>query len=544
MRRARRSVILEPMSDPSLHSPRTVRLLGLALGLVMGAGLALGLAAWGQDDAPPRAPEPGVGPLFQPVVKSAGTGKHLWVARAVEGQFTLLHRHAEFEPGVLYEVRQLDAMPVALAAHEDDLYLVYADGRLHGIGYRYDPPRGVPPYHATTHPPVPIRESERLLDIKAGQRDVFAMLAGPTTDDAPNGALRLLRKQGLDWKPVELPADLTPGDEPAIAMPDAHTEQLALTWRGERDGRSVLHVWSARTGQSETYDIDVRTGYQLTAAMQHAVVVDRHGNAWRVRALRDGGAVALARPDPTQIGKRTVQAVGRGETVELLLIDAAGDLASVRIDPQAPANANPPIKPLTVQPRPAIEMEFGTVLMIAVVGFTTLILLSNWRRDPTANVVRLSAEWEACDLPRRFFAGAIDLAPAAIVSWLWCGLDSPLDVFEHWPVSGGEWTDMKPGVIAIVVFLLHTAFSELFTARTLGKALTGCRILANTGRPADLWQVLGRNAIKALEIIVPMLLILVVLSPYRQRLGDVIGRTVVVRKAEPKPEDENEQNNS
>jgi uncharacterized RDD family membrane protein YckC len=76
---------------------------------------------------------------------------------------------------------------------------------------------------------------------------------------------------------------------------------------------------------------------------------------------------------------------------------------------------------------------------------------------------------------------------------------------------------------------------ELLTGRTVGKVLTGTRLLAETGtRPAS-WQILVRNALRLLELVPQfwILGLLVLLSRNRQRLGDIFARTLVVRRAGP-----------
>jgi uncharacterized RDD family membrane protein YckC len=49
--------------------------------------------------------------------------------------------------------------------------------------------------------------------------------------------------------------------------------------------------------------------------------------------------------------------------------------------------------------------------------------------------------------------------------------------------------------------------------------------------------VLARNLFKAIVLLVPVLAIIALLSPNAQGLGDLIARTVVVRRADTAPKD-------
>ncbi len=513
-------------------------------GLAFGACLALGLAALAQDDAPPPPPEPNEAATIKPALMVTGTEEHLWLVHRVDGDPALLHRHRRFDPNTLYEVCKLDRMPAAIAAQENDLYLVDPDGSMFGIGYVHDPPQGTSPYAPTTHPRLPLAQGERLIDLAAGRRQVHALIAGPTTDEAPHGSLRLLAKAGLDWQPVELPPSLNAADAPAMQIIPRREDVLTLAYRAPEQGKLMLDSQQPEGWRSKSYRLAAPPQFQLVVAIQHAVAIFRDGDVWQVHALREGKAVPLACPPSQQIGNRTLRATGRGEWVDLILMNGEGELAHARIDPRAPAGAAPPIHPLTAKPRPAQELEFGQAVMIAALMAMTFLMLYNWKRDPKTGIVRLPAQWQACDLPRRVLAAWIDMAPALLVGWLISGLEHPLAVTENWPVFGGDWEQWRPAVFTLGTFLVHTTIGEMFSGTSLGKACMRCRIVTNHGRPPDLWQVLMRNALKLLEVILLFPLVLIVLTPFKQRLGDLIARTVVVCKAEPRAEQKDEQDHS
>lgn len=67
--------------------------------------------------------------------------------------------------------------------------------------------------------------------------------------------------------------------------------------------------------------------------------------------------------------------------------------------------------------------------------------------------------------------------------------------------------------------------------RTVGKLLTGIRVVAATGDPAGFGRILGRTLFRLLDGIGGYLLgfLVVVSSSRRQRLGDLVAGTLVVR---------------
>ncbi|HLX63662.1 MAG TPA: RDD family protein [Planctomycetota bacterium] len=75
--------------------------------------------------------------------------------------------------------------------------------------------------------------------------------------------------------------------------------------------------------------------------------------------------------------------------------------------------------------------------------------------------------------------------------------------------------------------------SEWLFGATLGKFLMGLRVVGDSGRKASLWSVIVRNMVGLYERQPYMLLVaapMIVFSPRRQRLGDLLSQTFVVQK--------------
>jgi uncharacterized RDD family membrane protein YckC len=97
------------------------------------------------------------------------------------------------------------------------------------------------------------------------------------------------------------------------------------------------------------------------------------------------------------------------------------------------------------------------------------------------------------------------------------------------------------GQLAVVlgVFLSgwgwDVAWEVLGGGRTPGKRLAGLRVIRADGAPVGLLESLARNLLRVIELplgYAPAILA-VALSPRRQRLGDLVGGTLVVRESRP-----------
>jgi uncharacterized RDD family membrane protein YckC len=83
----------------------------------------------------------------------------------------------------------------------------------------------------------------------------------------------------------------------------------------------------------------------------------------------------------------------------------------------------------------------------------------------------------------------------------------------------------------IVVFLYYVLLEGIF-GRTVGKALTGIKVIsARTGRPPGVFGAIVRTLLRVIDGIGGYFLgfIIVVLNDRRRRLGDMAGNTLVIR---------------
>ena len=88
------------------------------------------------------------------------------------------------------------------------------------------------------------------------------------------------------------------------------------------------------------------------------------------------------------------------------------------------------------------------------------------------------------------------------------------------------------GLLAMFVYLLHTTLLELLTGKTVGKMICRLRVVSSDGTPAGKLAILIRNLIRLIDVLLgPPLSMLILFSPLRQRLGDVLAGTTVIMDA-------------
>ncbi|MCX5658275.1 MAG: RDD family protein, partial [Planctomycetota bacterium] len=353
-----------------------------------------------------------------------------------------------------------------------------------------------------------------------------------TTRKAIQPAIRLLHLERGSWVRAPLPEAWPTDARQAWALqlrPDDATPTLLAVQPG--DQASAVRVFQHRDGAwaSREFELPGRGELAPLAVDSQLIIAQSdtspEGVAVRlfavdVEKLHPVGSLAL----PTGASGWGAAPLGHG--VSLVARDAKGlinwamlDLQGVIIQPWMEVAPQSPL-PLYRSP--------GAVLQVGVLIGAFMLMFIFWRHDAEALKAKMPAGFIAADLPRRALAAAIDLLPCILIGF---GVfrTSPLDIVDHWPRTGAGWEEMQAGILTIVLFVLYGFLVELFTARTLGKRITGLRVCSLDGSPPNLWQVLGRNLLKAFDLISIPLLILPMIRPHGQRLGDLVARTIVVQ---------------
>ena len=400
----------------------------------------------------------------------------------------------------------------------------------------------------------------------------------PATPDSPSEAeipepgqmIRVDRLVKLDhdqWVKVDLPKDWphdapswlitrSDGDRFPILVTRPKLQNDSVIWAYEYDGSSWLkHAYSLRhpSGQAgndehsrNSQSPDGVWGPLDTAAAMAVLSVDDQLIFARVQRgedridvdlsiLRSGSAIPLDRfkIDCSPSGQWGL--TRHGSTVAAVVMDEQRPLRWARMDLQG--NLVTPETELSVPVPNPLSHTADYFVFVSVLVIATLIMFVVWHRDQTENRLKLPDNVELADLNRRIGAALIDFSPCLAATMVTFEI-FPQDLFNHWPGRSGGWADMFPGALLIGLFVFHTTISELFTAKTLGKWLLGVRVTTLSGQSPDLWQVLVRGVMKVFDLIAWPLLILPLIGPYRQRLGDLVAKTVVVWSSVAKTDDQ------
>ncbi|MEM9420307.1 MAG: RDD family protein [Planctomycetota bacterium] len=349
---------------------------------------------------------------------------------------------------------------------------------------------------------------------QAGREVTLYRAAAPVVEDAVE------RESGDASAEVALLAELGPWwQATSLMLPESGgvtglrlTGQLVLTQHQPTSTGFAAKVSAVRGDQ--LIAIGKVTLDESTDTPAHGVWASLpFGDAVGVLASeRDTAAAILARSR-----EKSLEEPAPGPTVTTVDLHGQTDLAPMRMD---------------VEPERPLSESADTIILMGVVVVSMLLLFAFWRRDPTANALQLAEGDAVADLLRRGFAGLIDLAPGLFVATSVYGLPFE-ELYDRWPGRGvgATWDKMLPGLTAIGVVVGHTLVLEAATGRSLGKWVTGLRVTTLFGETPKLWQYAVRNLLKAFDLIAFLLLIFPVISPYRQRLGDMVAGTVVVTKA-------------
>ena len=131
----------------------------------------------------------------------------------------------------------------------------------------------------------------------------------------------------------------------------------------------------------------------------------------------------------------------------------------------------------------------------------------------------------------RLAALGIDLVPGLLAFYLlFGGVTRDLVRVPMMSLGGDEVTAYALLVLVTIVWCL---IWEVGTGASLGKWACGGQIRSMEGKRAGFRQLLIRNLVKGLVLLVPPLAVLTLLHPNQQGLGDLLARTVVVRPIAP-----------
>ncbi len=125
----------------------------------------------------------------------------------------------------------------------------------------------------------------------------------------------------------------------------------------------------------------------------------------------------------------------------------------------------------------------------------------------------------------RFVAGLVDLAPILAVT----AIVHPANSTN--PLSGLDTKSLQILFgLAALAYELHTLAAELICGQSLGKMAFGLRVVDPEGKPSGAGAIVVRNLLRIVDVFMVLPLLMVLVSPLRQRVGDILAGTVVIAR--------------
>ncbi|MFW6132667.1 MAG: RDD family protein [Planctomycetota bacterium] len=250
---------------------------------------------------------------------------------------------------------------------------------------------------------------------------------------------------------------------------------------------------------------------------------------WRVEPIRRDGepfvAPGDAPPHVARMGDDLVALVWRdGETVRLASCDLSGRMTQRR-----------DVDILTSPPPPSGGQKIFEYFMwgvLVAILIPMFLLRPQAPRGPFAVPRRRPGH-----LGKRLLAGLIDLVPWVFLSWTVFRPPVPADPWKQLKEAVQSPQPMAPAlayfaIASLAMYVGYCIVLEMRLGQTVGKRLMRLAVVNEQGRRPNLREALLRNLVKIIElsmpIAIPLLLLVPLLTRWRQRLGDMLARTAVI----------------
>jgi len=204
-----------------------------------------------------------------------------------------------------------------------------------------------------------------------------------------------------------------------------------------------------------------------------------------------------------------------------------------------------PVAPETRKADPG-RAEPVSVLLLAFTVLAAVLMLASWRgagaAAPAVATALEGQDFVQAPLLRRAIATGIDHALFLPVTMVLVHLLLPSDLQEQVRRGQVDWfdpqitRDVAPvALITQALVSLYCCVAEGAFGRTLGKRLVGLEVRTESASPISWRASVIRNALRVVDEFYLLGLLLILLGPKRQRLGDRLAHTVVVMSKSRQP---------
>ncbi|HQY88449.1 MAG TPA: RDD family protein [Tepidisphaeraceae bacterium] len=235
----------------------------------------------------------------------------------------------------------------------------------------------------------------------------------------------------------------------------------------------------------------------------------------RAQIVFDQNSTISLQPDPIFNHQSTDASIVRGEIRLARIEQNKARAQTLSLDGTARSKAA--VLPI------GNEAQSGAWMMRLILTTALLPVLLWSFSQPPGQPIQLTVT--PAPLYLRAIAGMID-APFIFLGVFFLGIaraiqEIPMDA----PYTE---TDFVLVALSMASYLIYTTLFEFFVGRTPGKMLLGLRVVRPDGSKPEGGRLVARNLARAIDVaFFPLLLTM--LLPARQRMGDLIANTVVVR---------------
>ena len=461
-----------------------------------------------------------------PTLVVASSGSHLWVAVPTDSGCRIVHHALEMDGPFVREVATLPTLPIALAAHENQLAIIM-------------PPTGIPlmsPVYSLTTNRNPATGSfyyqpygrlDVLPSIESAAKITSAVLEmNAVLALIPGEKQELIRAGSMSWSNVPLPqsANSLSTLAPWSGL-GGSTEWAILCVEGDD-----LVTWTPATdsvgGWSQARWPAAGIGFQMViCGSNRPAILSREATGTFVivyptsSGLRTLGSISV----PTQ----PWSIVGLGNTFQIVSTDKEGAVRLTSIDSiSGLASAD---EVLSAQPTTT-----GDWIHLPFIGALTIgMLLAGFIvRPPLEPPHQMSGGWIALPMFRRIAALAIDLIPGAIFA-LWI-TGARVEELMSMPSWTPDLALAAPASIMLGFTGIWCGIFEVVLRATPGKFIFGGRIVRAPDGGTDMRAGVGRSLLRALlktvVLFAPALGFLAFVHPLQQGLPETLSKTVVARR--------------
>ena len=458
---------------------------------------------------------------------TVGDDRHLWILLPEEDEgsgWMLVHAGSRSGTQDYRIVRRFDEPPVAMSALGHTLWLVFPGSaqaasprfELYRLQAEFQPSVDLyvmePREGLDTLPPI--QGIEQLLRC-VGTADGPMVVGRRAVTGAESDALIGMRLQQGRWQPVELPDSISVTSD----VLGVHTDRGLMlaqssggslsTWRHDRDGNWLHQSIDGAADPVSLIDVD---GQPLLARLDEAGMV-------HLAYLQDGGLWPLATlPAPAApwgvVGLRGAANMVSEQDRRITLVGIDAMTGGIS-------------EPVLLEPMSVLGSGLWSIA-IAVGLASAVILVIVLARGGDLSSMVVPAGWMVLPPLTRLGALCIDLVPGFCVFFLLA--DGDWRQLIRVPLMTLNSLDFGPYLLLVATTVLWCGGFEWFMGTSPGKMIVGASVRTTDGGRARLSAICVRNMMKGFVLLVPPLAVLTLLHPNQQGIGDLMARTLVVRK--------------